>query len=185
MAGEKSFTAAANGRMRELVTPCWIAPAFDPTTPKHTHPKMQEFRAIWDTGATNSVISQKIVTDCALKPIGMTLVHTANGTCTAEQYLVNIRLPNRVAFQDVRVTNQPLVGTPILIGMDIIGMGDFAVTHKDGKTVFSYRWPSAERIDFVKSSPRIIPGSVPGRNSRCPCGSGKKFKRCCGSLAVH
>ncbi len=24
------------------------------------------------------------------------------------------------------------------------------------------------------------PGSHPGRNAPCPCGSGKKFKRCCG-----
>ncbi|BFM14620.1 YchJ family protein [Maricurvus nonylphenolicus] len=24
-------------------------------------------------------------------------------------------------------------------------------------------------------------GQVPGRNSPCPCGSGKKYKRCCGA----
>ncbi|MHB9053368.1 MAG: SEC-C metal-binding domain-containing protein [Thermoleophilia bacterium] len=24
-------------------------------------------------------------------------------------------------------------------------------------------------------------GTAPGRNEPCPCGSGKKFKRCCGS----
>ncbi len=25
-----------------------------------------------------------------------------------------------------------------------------------------------------------VPGQAPGRNSPCPCGSGKKYKRCCG-----
>jgi len=29
--------------------------------------------------------------------------------------------------------------------------------------------------------PDLSPGKV-GRNSPCPCGSGKKFKRCCGPL---
>src|SRR4051794_12478823 len=137
MAGEQTFTATANGRLRELVTQCWIAPAFDPKGDPSTHRQFLAFKAIWDTGATNSVISPQIVAACALAPIGMTQVHTANGTCAAEQYSVNIRLPNGVAFQAVRVTNQPLITTQILIGMDIIGMGDFAVTHKDGKTTFS------------------------------------------------
>ncbi|MCL6417487.1 YchJ family protein [Aestuariirhabdus sp. Z084] len=30
---------------------------------------------------------------------------------------------------------------------------------------------------FIDPSARV---SAPGRNSPCPCGSGKKFKRCCG-----
>ncbi len=37
----------------------------------------------------------------------------------------------------------------MLIGMDIIGAGDFAVTNKDGKTVMTYRYPSSKCIDFV------------------------------------
>ncbi|HYJ05441.1 MAG TPA: SEC-C metal-binding domain-containing protein [Chthoniobacterales bacterium] len=141
---------------------------------------MREFQAIWDTGATNSVISPAVVAACGLKPIGMTQVHTSNATCLAEQYIVDIYLPNKVVFQNVRVTNQKLTGTPMLIGMDIIGLGDFAVTNKGGKTTFSYRWPSGERIDFVKQSPHVDHTVGPGRNSPCPCGSGKKYKRCHG-----
>ena len=71
--------------------------------------------------------------------------------------------------------------------MDIIGMGDFAVTHSDGKTTFSYRWPSSEKIDFVeqgKAKPIIKTAPAIGRNARCPCGSGKKYKNCHGS-GVH
>jgi hypothetical protein len=33
--------------------------------------------------------------------------------------------------------------------MDIISVGDFAVTNKDGFTWMSYQYPSIERIDFV------------------------------------
>lgn len=35
--------------------------------------------------------------------------------------------------------------------MDIISKGDFAITNVDGKTVFSFRIPSVETIDFVKN----------------------------------
>ena len=98
----------------------------------------------------------------------------------AEIYLVNIRLPNQVGFLQWRVTKQDLPSkTDVLIGMDVIGVGDFAVTHKDGKTVFSFRCPSIARIDFVEKSSATGEPFV-GRNSPCPCGSGKKYKRCCG-----
>jgi hypothetical protein len=36
--------------------------------------------------------------------------------------------------------------------------------------------------DQPRPEPHLSPGKV-GRNSPCPCGSGKKFKRCCGQLA--
>jgi hypothetical protein len=36
--------------------------------------------------------------------------------------------------------------------------------------------------DQPRPGPHLSPGKV-GRNSPCPCGSGKKFKRCCGPLA--
>ena len=32
---------------------------------------------------------------------------------------------------------------------------------------------SSEVVTFVRDGPKI------GRNERCPCGSGKKFKKCC------
>jgi hypothetical protein len=33
-------------------------------------------------------------------------------------------------------------------------------------------------------SPRSRPGKA-GRNEPCPCGSGKKYKRCCGGATIH
>ena len=38
----------------------------------------------------------------------------------------------------------------VLIGMDIITLGDFAITNFGGKTVMSYRYPSVCTIDFAK-----------------------------------
>jgi predicted aspartyl protease len=187
MAAPQSFTVRAPGQLRELITQCWICPAFDPALHKGAHPKFFEFLAIWDTGATNSVISPKVVEACGLKQIGMAQVTTAHETHLAEQYSVNIGLPNGVAFHHIRVTSQNLTTTPVLIGMDIIGAGDFVVTNKNGKTVFSFRCPSSEEIDFVqadKSAPLVKPGTeLIGRNWKCPCGSGKRYKNCHGKGA--
>ena len=68
----------------------------------------------------------------------------------SETYLVNIRLPNSVAFMGVRVTKGNLGDADVLIGMDIISQGDFAVTNVGGLTKFSFRVPSATHIDFVE-----------------------------------
>ena len=111
---------------------------------------MRPFTAIWDTGATGSVITQSVVDACGLRPTGMATVHHADGESVQETYLVNIGLPNRVAYPGVRVTKaRLLVDADVLIGMDIISTGDFAVTNLDGLTKFSFRVPSLEHIDFV------------------------------------
>jgi len=69
--------------------------------------------------------------------------------------------------------------------MDIITAGDFCISNLGGNTIFSYRYPSMDTIDFVNNPPLIKkkPISSPkkvGRNDPCPCGSGKKYKLCCG-----
>ncbi len=111
--------------------------------------KLIKFRAIWDTGATHSVITSKIVKELGLKPVGMAVVHTANGQAHQKQYLVNLYLPNQVMVGMLRVTEALLHGTEILIGMDIIIQGDFCVSNFEGKTVLTFRMPSCAEIDFV------------------------------------
>ncbi len=97
-------------------------------------------------------------------------------------YAINLFLPNQVGFQFIKVTEGVLNGTDLLIGMDIISRGDFAISNFAGKTTFSFRVPSTKRIDFVEESkPKpIINTKKIGRNDSCYCGSGKKFKQCHG-----
>ena len=187
----RSFTVSHKGRVSVLKSPATIYQAFDPLhTP--SPPSSHDFTAIWDTGATGTVITQKVVDRCGLKPIGRTIVNTAQGTMQTTVYLVNIMLPNKVGAASLRVTRGNIGGdADVLIGMDIIGIGDFAITNKDEKTVFSFRAPSCDIIDFSKESKsavvktttamptRVLPNKV-GRNDPCPCGSGKKYKKCCG-----
>ena len=40
----------------------------------------------------------------------------------------------------------------MLIGMDIISRGDFAVTHPNGNTKFTFSMPSTDDIDYFRES---------------------------------
>jgi Aspartyl protease len=160
MAGQNyhGFTLTATGRLRVLRTTCHACQAFDPrTVPQQQHPPYSQFQAIWDTGATGSVITQDVVNTCGLKPIGMVKVQSANGVADTETYLVNLRLPNNVTIPNVTVTRADLgANVQILIGMDIITLGDFAITNAGGKTMFSFRAPSMRHIDFQTETMQAV-----------------------------
>lgn len=132
----RSFTTTAiGGLLNVLKNQCGISQAFDPAAGRSL-PPITQFDAIWDTGATNSVITQAVIDACGLVPVGMAQVHGVHGPSIEEVFLVNIYLLNNVAFSSIRVTRGGFLGADILIGMDIINQGDFAVTNKGGITKF-------------------------------------------------
>lgn len=142
--------------------------------------------AQWDTGATNTCISKNIVRQLGLIPTGMKPVKTPSGENLFNEYRVDIKLQNQdVLLKNVFVLDSEIgeQGIDVLIGMDIIGLGDFAVSNFNGKTTFTFRTPSQATTDYVqliqasnpiKKTEKIYP------NNPCPCGSGKKYKKCCG-----
>lgn len=144
----------ASGLANVLATECGISPAWQPTQ-GGSAPSHETFDAIWDTGATNSVITQGVVDKCGLAATGIAQVHGVHGTKQVETYLVNIRLPNSVIFTNVRVTRGEIPSADVLVGMDIINSGDFSVTNSNGITKFSYRTPSIEHIDYVAEAKRV------------------------------
>jgi hypothetical protein len=140
------------------------------------------FLAQWDTGATCSAITERVVQKLCLQPVSRAMISTPSGKRDCNQYYVNVCLPNRVRVQNVLVTEGLMVSCDILIGMDIIGLGDFAVSNFNGETSFSFRMPSVGIIDFVNNSYNVpIKNQIKiGRNDLCPCKSGLKYKKCCG-----
>jgi len=144
-----SFTRKARGRTNVLISPVFIGDVIveSKTEDPFDH---KEYEGIWDTGATGSVITSKVVKECGLKPTGGTWVQLAGKKDFQNTYLVSIGLPNRVLISPVRVTEaKEIGGCDVLIGMDIISQGDFAVSHGNNKTTFTFRIPSKEVIDFV------------------------------------
>ena len=151
----RAFTTHFNGRTNQLITDIGVSL---PTTPQTLPPTtLQSFKAIWDTGATNTCITINVINALQLQPIGRINTCTAGGNRECNQYLVNINLPSGVTITMVRVIEceQLTGGNDILIGMDIISIGDFSVTHADGTTTMTYRTPSIKTIDYVEEANRL------------------------------
>lgn len=181
-----AFTSKYDAISLFLINHIFISYPLQPSPNINKPSDAKKYKALWDTGATGSVITRKVVDECGLKPISVAKVHHAQGESTTHVYLISVFLPNNVYFPTLRVTEGVLPGdVEVLIGMDIITRGDFAISNKDGKTTFSFRMPSLERMDFVEQiqsppKPISLPPARVGRNAPCPCGSGKKYKKCCG-----
>lgn len=182
-----TFTTKGNGILNCLHTPVEIAtPSVN--TPYNQIQKIST-RGIWDTGATNTVITQNVVKQLGLKETGKTLTNTASEkNKQVSTYIVDVYLKPDLRIMGVQVTEGTLVdGIDCLIGMDIIALGDFSITNYLKKTTMSFRIPSLHEIDYnaaqtgVKTGPEQI---KIGRNDPCPCGSGKKYKNCCLRHAV-
>lgn len=109
--------------------------------------------AIWDTGASATAITQNVVDKLGLQPTGVTNVSTANGTALQNTYIVDVGLPNKVKVGDLTVTAAAAFsgGCDVLIGMDVIGLGDFSVTNHNGSTCMSFRIPSCHEIDYARN----------------------------------
>jgi len=155
--GFQGFTLASNGLLNVLVTDCGVratAPVVAAPSPAPAPaPAFQQFKAIWDTGATNCVITPAVAAACGIPVTGMTQTHGVHGTQLCNTYLVDFMLPNGVGARAITVTEGNLgPGADVLIGMDIIANGDFSITNFNGQTVFSFRIPSQGRVDYVEQA---------------------------------
>ncbi|MCL2722629.1 MAG: retroviral-like aspartic protease family protein [Treponema sp.] len=99
--------------------------------------------AIWDTGATNSVIAPNIFEELALDSIDKSIMSGISyKNKEADVVIATIVLPNGKIINNKRFSVNEIPGTEILIGMDIISMGDFVITNAKGKTMFSFVIPT-------------------------------------------
>lgn len=137
-----AFTARCDGRSLQLKNKVHIV----------SDNNTIEALALWDTGATGTCISERIVKDLGLVSTGKMTISTPSGQAETNTYLVDILLPNRVNITGAQVMDSKIgdQGIDILIGMDIITKGDFSVSCLNGKTCFSFRMPSVEETDFVR-----------------------------------
>lgn len=145
---------------------------------------------IWDTGATNSVITKEAAAALGLKPIQKANVRGVHGIKEVNVYYVNITLNNKSITLDALVTECDELSANneigMLIGMNIITMGDFSLTSFNGNTIMSFRVPSQGYVDFVEEISeynrylKIHEAWAKTGNDKCPCNSGKKYKNCHG-----
>jgi len=138
---ERAFTCEYNKLSNRLITEANVVYNGSKST----------VTALWDTGATRTCISKEVVSSLQLIPLGKQKIHTPSGYSVSSTYQVDIILPNKVGARNVVVIDSE-IGTQnigVLIGMDLISQGDFAVSSFNGKTVFTFRVPSQKRTDYV------------------------------------
>jgi len=154
----QSFTTYFSGRINKPVNKVGIALPNQNSNKSPTH----KYKAIWDTGATNCVITKKVVQDLGLKPFSKRKVISVHGEQTANVYYVDIFPPSKVCIQRIiAFETSSLAGeVEMLIGMDVIALGDFSITHAKGKSIMSYRTPSIKDIDYVAESRKITNKSL-------------------------
>ena len=110
--------------------------------------------AIWDTGASQTVITHRLMTYLNLIPIETKLVHGVNSKQLVDVVAISIKLPNGFIIPDIRVFVCD-IPSPIdlLIGMDIIQLGDLHISNTGGHTLFSFVIPPLpEQFDLTKEA---------------------------------
>ena len=145
-----AFTFKGDKVLPWLITMCGVSPAFDPDYNDGAHPEFRQYNGLWDTGASSSVITKRVAQQLGIAPIRQVRAKDARGETDTNLYYVNILLPNRMEIKNLAVSEGVLDGFDLLIGMDIINLGDFSLTLKNGGTVFSFQIPSTHEYDFVK-----------------------------------
>ena len=106
--------------------------------------------ALWDTGATRTCVSEEVAKELELIPTGKEIINTPSGSSNQNTYLIDLLLPNGVVIGEMMILDAKIGNQKIdmLIGMDVITLGDFSVSNNNGKTYFTFRIPSQKHIDF-------------------------------------
>jgi hypothetical protein len=165
-----AFTRSYTGIVDRIYFPVKISKPFLPVNPL-TEPLL-DFMALLDTGASKSVIRPETAKKLGLIPTGTANIRHAGGDETTHVYLVNLFLPNMVAFPGLQVyeCSDGAGDFGAIVGMDIISRGDLSITNLDNKTLVSFRIPSYKVHDYVVESLRLqFPGIK--QFAPCPCGA--------------
>lgn len=116
-----------------------------------------KLRALWDTGATVTAIRPEIL-DRLKSPLvntdSSTTIIGVGGLVKADYTLTNIYLTNNfvIEYCPTYVIDFQ-INFDIIIGMDIIGMGDFAVCNIGNITSFTFAVPPfPDRLDFAEKA---------------------------------
>jgi predicted aspartyl protease len=111
------------------------------------------YRGVWDTGATSTMITPKIQSELKLTPVDTATVCGVNSYTRVPVVLVNLILPNKIIVRNVRAMVSEIQGIDMLIGMDIIQLGDFSISNHERKTVFTFAIPPFQnRTDLYEKA---------------------------------
>jgi len=98
-----SITYKCNGHASSLISSVKISHPFNPVKRPDNIDEKQVF-ALWDTGATHSVITEYVANECGLKPYTMQKVRHVNGEDIVPAYIISLTISDKIHFADLQVT---------------------------------------------------------------------------------
>lgn len=150
-----AFTGTATGLLNRLTSDAHIGANILERDVANVDPSTWPlFTALWDTGAQSSGITLEVVEACNLVSVGEGMVTGATGEATPTLiYHITICLKSGgMCISNIYASLLDLKANPdirMLIGMDVITRGDFAITNKNRQTQWTFRIPSEKHLDFV------------------------------------
>ena len=149
----RSFVKEYSTLAQELHSSAEIFNYFDPSFSIKTE------KALWDTGANRTAVNIFLIEKLKLNPVSKVTVQGAHGPQDVDTYMINLQLGglNQVLYHEIEVSGLGLGDdTDVLIGMDIITLGDFAISNAHGKTTFSYAVPPFEnKVNLADRAEKI------------------------------
>ena len=102
--------------------------------------------AVWDTGATNSIISRDVVDALGLKPTGRSSISSFAGIVDTDVYTIDLCFENGYRIEGVEVMCGDYIDYDMLIGIDVVNQGEIFVSTFGGKTTFYFRMPAVGKM---------------------------------------
>jgi hypothetical protein len=135
-----TLTTAYSGYIKRITSPIWL---FWKTN-------RCQATALWDTGAMISAITPELTQMLDLDIVDTIDISGVHSTQRVGVTFVSVVLPNKIIVPSVRVAVCTIgSNTNMIIGMDIITLGDFAISNGKNRTMFSFAMPPFnEGIDF-------------------------------------
>lgn len=178
----KVITEAFDVKKRQIILDCQVS---IPSTPLDPNPPLLNIKAIVDTGCTVTSVSRNIIDQLAIPaPCGTSHSFdgaSGEGTCTP--YIIDLYLPKGITVKGMRVDCLDNMKPDMLLGMDILLLGDISISTGGGKGKFSFQVPATHSTDFedeINKYKKIHLGNIRHGNNMCPCGSGRKWENCHG-----
>ncbi len=97
-------------------------------------------KAIWDTGASQSMISRRLVKRLGLVAAGRRRVYGPNAAAFHDTYRVELELPGGMEIGELEVLETDMLSPDIevIIGMDVISRGTLIVACRDTSTELTF-----------------------------------------------
>ena len=103
-----------------------------------------------DTGCSHTVITEELAKELGLKQFSTASFISVDDKAECKTYIIKLSIDTFINCGTIEVGTFKKLDRyeDVLIGMDIIGKCDFALSCFNGKTLLSIEYPSKRNIDF-------------------------------------